>query len=103
MLTKIIHRHSEWLVFSIGLLLLAIMNPGDAGVSLCLFEWLGIEYCPGEGLGHSISYTFRGDISAAFEAHLAGPAAVLILILRIVFIWKNMITFKLTDNKEHHG
>ncbi|MDZ7806811.1 MAG: DUF2752 domain-containing protein [Gracilimonas sp.] len=100
---KTIQKHSEWLAFSFGLLLLALMSPDDAGISLCLFEWVGLDFCPGEGLGHSISYTFRGNMSSALEAHIAGPAAVLILILRIVFIWKNMITTKLTEKKEYHG
>jgi hypothetical protein len=103
MIIKTIQKHSEWMAFSFGLLLLAFMNPQNAGVSLCLFEWVGIDFCPGEGLGHSIAYTFRGDMSAALESHIAGPVAVLILILRIVFIWKNMITSKITENKEHHG
>src|SRR6056297_247774 len=100
---KILHNHSEWLVFSLGLVLLAMMSPENSGHSLCLFEWVGIDFCPGDGLGHSISYTFRGNIQAALESHFAGPAAVVILILRIVFIWKDMIKSKLTANKEYYG
>lgn len=100
---KTFQKHSEWLVFSIGLLLLALMSPSDAGSSLCLFDWIGFDFCPGEGLGHSISYTFRGNFEAALEAHFAGPAAVLILTLRIFYIWKNMIKFKLTEKKENNG
>jgi hypothetical protein len=103
MTVKKLKRHLEWFVFSLGLILLAVMSPDNAGTSLCLFDWVGIDFCPGEGLGHSISYTFRGNINAALESHLAGPAAVIILILRIVFIWKNMITTKLTEKKEKHG
>lgn len=100
---KTLQKHSEWIVFSLGLILLAMMAPDESRHSLCLFEWIGIEFCPGEGLGHSISYTFRGNIEAALESHFAGPAAVLILILRILFIWKDMIRSKLTEKKESNG
>lgn len=98
-----IHRHSEWVIFGAGLLLLGLMNPDSVGTSLCMFDLIGLEYCPGEGLGHSISYTFRGDFTAALESHLAGPLAVVVLGLRILYIWKEMITSQLTEKKEQHG
>lgn len=101
---RFIKKHLEWFVFSTGLILLAGMSPEDAGTSLCFFEWVGIDFCPGEGLGHSISYTFRGDFKSAFQAHLAGPAAVLILTGRIIYIWQHLFKeSKLTKNKEQHG
>ncbi len=103
MILKQIHRHSEWVIFGAGLLLLGLMNPESVGKSLCLFDLIGFEYCPGEGLGHSIAYTFRGDIPAAMESHLAGPLAVVVLGLRILYIWKEMITSQLMDKKEQHG
>ena len=99
-----IKKHLEWFVFSAGLILLAVMSPENAGTSLCFFETIGISFCPGEGLGHSISYTFRGNFSSAFQAHLAGPAAVIILTGRIIYIWQNLYQeSKLTTNKEQHG
>ncbi|SMO34594.1 Protein of unknown function [Gracilimonas mengyeensis] len=80
------------MVFSGGLLLLALMEPTTTGTSWCLFELVGFDFCPGEGLGHSIAYTFRGDITSALDAHFAGPAAVIILISRIVHIWYQLLT-----------
>lgn len=101
---RFIRKHLEWFIFSAGLILLAFMNPEDAGTSLCFFEWAGIDFCPGEGLGHSISYTFRGDLTSAFHAHMAGPAAVFILTARIIYLLKNLYKeSKLTTNKEQHG
>lgn len=101
---RLIKKHLEWMVFSAGLLLLAFMNPENAGTSLCFFEWVGINFCPGEGLGHSITHTFRGDISKAFQAHMAGPAAVFILSGRVIYIWKELYQeTKLTTNKEQYG
>ncbi len=101
---RLIRKHLEWVVFSTGLLLLALMSPENAGTSLCFFDWIGINFCPGEGLGHSISHTFRGNISAALQAHMAGPAAVIILTGRIIYIWKELSQeTKLTTQKEQHG
>lgn len=100
---RFIHRHLEWMAFSIGLILLAIMSPDNSGHTLCLFDLVGIDFCPGDGLGHSIAYTFRGDFSSAMQAHIAGPAAVLILSSRIIHLWRIRIKEYLSTKKEHHG
>lgn len=101
---RFIHKHLEWVVFACGLILLGFMSPENTGISFCFFDFIGIEFCPGEGLGHSISYTFRGDFSSAMEAHLAGPAAIIILSARIMYIWRNLYNqSKLTTKKEQHG
>lgn len=84
-------KYFEVLAFSAGLLLLALMNPeGNHSISFCLFDLIGIPYCPGEGLGHSISYFFRGHISSSLEANLLGPLAIFIIGRRIFhLLWKN--------------
>lgn len=80
-------KYFEATVFAAGLFLLALMDPSVTnGPSLCLFEQLGFTFCPGDGLGHSISYTFRGDISSALESNILGPFAILILITRIIYL-----------------
>lgn len=89
---KNIRKHLEWVVFTVGLIALAAMSPDTDGTSFCLFDFFGFPYCPGEGLGHSISYTFRGDLSSAFEENIAGPIAVVVLTLRIMYLVnKNVI------------
>src|SRR5690554_4348265 len=85
---KLLKQHIEWIAFTLGILALAFMDPETSGTSFCLFNFMGIEFCPGDGLGHSISYTFRADLESAFKAHLFGPFALLILIFRIIHIWK---------------
>jgi len=86
-------KHFEWMVFAVGLLLLGMMSPYDTSASFCLFERAGFEFCPGNGLGHSIAFTFRGELAHAWEAHFMGPVAVVILLLRILKIWyKNLTT-----------
>jgi len=68
-------------------LLLGMMNPYiDNVASLCLLDAVGFPFCPGEGLGHSIAFTLRGDFSNALAAHPFGPAAIAILSFRIGYL-----------------
>ncbi len=97
---RFIKSHLEWVVFAIGLILLGSMDPATSATSFCIYDLLGIDFCPGDGLGHSIAYTFRGEFGAAFEAHFAGPAAVIILSCRIVFIWRQLYTKSNQTNTE---
>lgn len=97
-----IKKHIEWVAFSVGLIALAFMNPEiNSGISFCLFEWAGIDFCPGKGLGHSIAYTFRGEFANAFNAHYMGPFAVFILSLRILHIWSSLLNIN-THKKSHN-
>lgn len=101
---RFIQKHLEWIVFSAGLILLGMMSPENTGISFCFFELIGIDFCPGEGLGHSIAYTFRGDLNSALEAHIAGPATIFILTSRILYVWHNIYNqSKLTTKEEQHG
>lgn len=83
-------KYFEIAAFSMGLLLLAFMDPYSAtGPSLCLIDNLGFEYCPGDGLGHSVAYIFRGELSNALEANILGPFAIIILSGRIFYLFYN--------------
>lgn len=90
---KIFNRHFEWMIFAIGLLLLAMMNPyAEQGASWCLLEWAGVPFCPGEGLGHSVAFIFRGDWHSAMQANVLGPFAMVIILGRIgTLLNKNFI------------
>ncbi|MBN2731268.1 MAG: DUF2752 domain-containing protein [Balneolaceae bacterium] len=97
-LKKIFQLHFEWIALATGLLFLGLMNPYiDNGSSWCLFEWAGITFCPGEGLGHSIAYTFRGDISNALQANAIGPFSIVIIISRIGILLKQNFFHNYTD------
>ncbi|MEO9886551.1 MAG: DUF2752 domain-containing protein [Balneola sp.] len=98
---KKIKPHIEWLAFLVGLILMATLDPTIQGTSFCLFDFIGIGFCPGEGLGHSIAWFFRGELGNAFEANLFGPFAVVILSMRILQIWKDLINNKTTTKLGH--
>lgn len=80
-----IRLNLEWSILLTGLLLLAIMDPASQGRSLCFLDFFGIS-CPGEGLGRSISYIFRGMWTEAWITHPAGYLAIPVLSWRIIFI-----------------
>tara|TARA_R110000868_G_scaffold304437_23_gene565448 strand:+ start:17031 stop:17339 length:309 start_codon:yes stop_codon:yes gene_type:complete len=94
---KVINRHSEWIVFLVGLILMAAMNPYSTSTSWCLIDFIGFTYCPGEGLGHSIAFLFRGEIINSIHANLMGPFVVIGLSFRIIQLWGNL---KIKTNKD---
>ncbi len=82
---KINFEGFAWLA---ALVLLALMSPALDAPSLCALRWLGIESCPGCGLGHSISAIFHGQIKASFNYHPLGVFAIFILSIRSVLVFK---------------
>ncbi|NGP87893.1 DUF2752 domain-containing protein [Fodinibius halophilus] len=92
-------NYFEIAAFTAGLLLLAFMDPEIAnGPGLCVFEQLGISFCPGDGLGHSIAYTFDGNIDNAMQSNILGPFAIIILIGRIGYLIYTKVTPNETNN-----
>jgi hypothetical protein len=68
-----------------ALFVLALGNP-ESGFHFTIFwpYYVWDIKSPGYGLGHSISYLFRGDVLSAFETHILGIPAVVILAWRVV-------------------
>ena len=67
-----------------GLTMLVMMDPQtNIHYSFCLFKFIGINFCPGCGLGHSISYLFHGNLKESFHAHPLGIFAVAVILARI--------------------
>lgn len=83
------HRYFEITFWIVALLLLAAMSPQNEHASLCPFNAMGLSFCPGCGLGHSISWLFHGDLKSSFNAHPMGWFAVVILIYRIITLIRN--------------
>jgi hypothetical protein len=76
-------RYFELTAWTAALISLAFMNPGATHYSFCIFKFLGIHFCPGCGIGHSISYLFHGDIRASLSAHPLGIFALAVILFRI--------------------
>lgn len=76
-----------------GIVLMALMSPSNAHASLCPFSAMGLSFCPGCGLGHSISYLVRGDFQASFIAHPLGMFALLMLVWRTLQIFRKPVFY----------
>lgn len=70
------------------MLYLAVINPAAAHVSLCPIKNLGFAWCPGCGLGHSISYIFHGEIEKSWNSHPLGLFAISVIFHRIITLSK---------------
>jgi len=81
MLNRVPFEAICWLV---GLSLLAFSNPAGNHFSICPLYNAGFSFCPGCGLGRSVSLFFNGEISASFRMHPLGIFTVIILSFRII-------------------
>ncbi|CAN5596596.1 hypothetical protein BH11BAC2_BH11BAC2_05160 [soil metagenome] len=81
----------------LALTYLAIIHPAEEHFSLCFFHLMGFTWCPGCGIGHSISYIFHGNFNAAWNAHPMGFVAIPVLGYRII----QLIGGALTAVKSH--
>jgi Protein of unknown function (DUF2752) len=93
----------ELLLWISALVYLALIDPSLQHMSLCVFRFLGLTWCPGCGIGHAISYALHGDFAASVNAHFFGIPAVIILLHRIFVLAKNLIAGNLiTTNISHY-
>ncbi len=77
----------EAVIWSAGLLFLAFNNPvSNHHFTICPIKNLGFSFCPGCGLGESISHLFRFQIMESFSAHPLGIFAFITLSYRIIFL-----------------
>ena len=87
----------EALAWITGLLYLAFINPASTHhFSFCFFKFLGFDYCPGCGLGLSISYLLHGDFASSFQAHPLGSVALVILTYRIFSLFRRAFLRSIT-------
>jgi len=81
---KVLFKYFELLFWLAALTALAFTDPGSAShFSLCPLKASGITWCPGCGLGHSISWLFHGNIVRSWHAHWLGIPALFIIMYRI--------------------
>lgn len=83
-----------------ALVLLATANGHEHHFTLCPLANLGYEgWCPGCGLGRSISHIFHGEFTESFSEHWFGFPAISIIVYRIYTLIRNKQKFKiLTTN-----
>jgi hypothetical protein len=83
----------EGLCWLTGLLFLAFFDPeaATAHFTLCPLKNAGFDFCPGCGLGKSVSFLFHGDLQQSFNSHPLGIFAIIILSFRIINLAKQYL------------
>ncbi len=67
--------------------------------TFCPLKNLGFNFCPGCGLGLSISKIFHFDFSGSFHTHPLGAVALIIILHRIYVLIKSSISSQLNFNR----
>jgi hypothetical protein len=73
----------ELIVWTGALMSLALSDPADHQYTLCPFANLGFSWCPGCGLGRSITAILHLDLPGSIRSHWFGIPAFLILVNRV--------------------
>lgn len=81
-------ERKEAFIWIAALLFFAFRQPGPAHYTICPLKNLGFHFCPGCGLGTSITYFFHMDFRASFETHPLGIPAVILLIFRSMQVFR---------------
>ncbi len=91
---KFVIRNLEAFIWLAVIVYFAV-SPIHAGghFTICPLSLAGFEHCPGCGLGRSMVLLLHGHISESFGMHPLGIFALFVLVLRIVFVFRN--NFKL--------
>lgn len=75
----------EAVIWTAGLLFLAFFDFQDKlHFSICPIKNLGFSFCPGCGLGKSISYLFRLEFKESYAIHPLGLIALIVLVYRVI-------------------
>lgn len=72
------------LIFWVGGLVYLAFIPEQNHFSFCPIKNLGFQFCPGCGIGNSISLIFHLKIFESFKAHPLGLFALIIIVFRII-------------------
>jgi hypothetical protein len=78
----------EAFVWITGIFFLLLIDPAEQHFSLCPLHHLGWSFCPGCGLGKSISYLLRGELQQSLQTHPLGLFGLAILSMRIFQLLK---------------
>jgi hypothetical protein len=92
LIKAIFSKYFELAFWLCGLIGLAIGDPASqAHFTLCPLKLMGLTWCPGCGLGHSISWLFHGDLKNSLHAHWLGIPAVIVIVHRIYVLGKEKV------------
>jgi len=84
---------AELIFWTTALVLLATAEPHhhlqEHHFTFCPLANMGIDWCPGCGLGRSVTQLFHWNLKESFKMHWFGVPATLIIMYRIVVLGRN--------------
>lgn len=84
-ISKFITHNLELLMWIAALVSLIFVNPYQTDhFTLCIFNQMGIDFCPGCGIGRSISMIYHGNFVDSFQMHPLGVFALAVILYRII-------------------
>lgn len=95
-ISKHISKLPVELIFWIGALIgILFIDPyGAQHFTLCPLDNLGFHWCPGCGLGRSMSLLTKGDFQASWSMHPMAMFAFAAIIYRIIQLIRNLKTYR---------
>jgi len=79
----VIYPHLELMAWVAIMLVLMLPMPAQQHFTLCPFQNLGLDYCPGCGLGRSCNMALHGKIIDSLMMHPFGIFAIIVILFRI--------------------
>jgi hypothetical protein len=80
---------AEALIWMAAIIFLTLTVPSESThFTICPFSAMGIDFCPGCGLGRSVSFLLHGDITNSLSVHPLGIFALIVLTTRIISLIK---------------
>lgn len=84
-ITKFTTQNLELLMWIGALVSLIFVNPYQTDhFTLCIFNQMGIDFCPGCGIGRSITMIYHGNFADSFRMHPLGIFALVVIFYRIL-------------------
>ncbi|NBC66301.1 MAG: DUF2752 domain-containing protein [Bacteroidetes bacterium] len=92
--------HFEWIALLSGLILVAVLDPFSQTASICPIDRMGFDFCPGCGLGRSVGFAARGELTASLQSHPLGLFAIVVIFIRIGTIFRRNYNINREMNHE---
>jgi len=96
----------ELLIWVAALILLAMNSVPEVDAadhfSLCPLANLGFDWCPGCGLGRSLSHLLHGEVEQSLQMHWFGIPALMVLLYRIFSLSKQELVKRNLIRKEKY-
>lgn len=77
-------KYSEQFFWAIALVTLFFMDTSVKAPSFCFFKLIGLKFCPGCGIGHSIHDVLHFNFQQSFHEHILGLPAAIIIVYKII-------------------